>query len=57
LVTDVAKTKKALYRHKKTGDLFSIETDEDGKVGGRTPAEPRAGLVADYSRYEFESKL
>jgi len=53
----VAKTKKALYRHKKTGDLFSIETDEDGKVGGRTPAEPRAGLVADYSRYEFESKL
>ena len=25
-------TKKAIYRHKKTGDLFAIETDEDGKV-------------------------
>jgi len=25
-------TKKAIYRHKKTGDLFSIETDEEGKV-------------------------
>jgi len=24
-------TKKAIYKHKKTGDLFSIETDEDGK--------------------------
>ncbi len=25
-------TKKAIYRHKKTGDLFAIETDGDGKV-------------------------
>ena len=25
-------TKKALYRHKRTGDLFAIETDEDGNV-------------------------
>jgi hypothetical protein len=24
--------KKALYRHKRTGDLFAIETDETGKV-------------------------
>ena len=24
--------KKALYRHKKAGDLFAIETDENGKV-------------------------
>ena len=28
----MVKTKKAIYKHKKTGDLFSIETDEDGKV-------------------------
>jgi len=25
-------TKKAIYRHKKTGDLFAIETDGEGKV-------------------------
>jgi hypothetical protein len=25
-------SKKALYRHKKSGDLFAIETDETGKV-------------------------
>jgi hypothetical protein len=25
-------TKKAIYKHKKSGDLFAIETDEDGKV-------------------------
>jgi len=25
-------TKKALYKHKRTGDLFAIETDEQGKV-------------------------
>ena len=25
-------SKKALYRHKRTGDLFAIETDDDGKV-------------------------
>ena len=25
-------SKKALYRHKRTGDLFAIETDETGKV-------------------------
>ena len=25
-------SKKAVYRHKKTGDLFAIETDEDGNV-------------------------
>ena len=25
-------SKKALYRHKRTGDLFAIETDESGKV-------------------------
>ena len=25
-------TKKALYRHKTSGDLFAIETDETGKV-------------------------
>jgi len=25
-------TKKALYRHKRTGDLFAIETNEDGNV-------------------------
>jgi len=25
-------SKKALYRHKKAGDLFAIETDEAGKV-------------------------
>ena len=25
-------SKKALYRHKRTGDLFAIETDEDGNV-------------------------
>ena len=24
--------KKALYRHKRTGDLFAIETDETGNV-------------------------
>lgn len=24
--------KKAIYRHKGTGDLFAIETDEDGNV-------------------------
>ena len=24
--------KKALYKHRKTGDLFAIETDEDGNV-------------------------
>ena len=24
--------KKAIYKHKKTGDLFAIETDEDGNV-------------------------
>jgi len=24
--------KKAIYRHKSTGDLFAIETDEDGNV-------------------------
>ena len=24
--------KKTLYKHKRTGDLFAIETDEDGKV-------------------------
>lgn len=24
--------KKALYKHKKKGDLFAIETDEDGNV-------------------------
>ncbi len=28
----MAKTNKALYRHKQTGDLFAIETDETGKV-------------------------
>jgi hypothetical protein len=25
-------SKKALYKHKKTSDLFAIETDEDGKI-------------------------
>ena len=25
-------TKKAIYRHRKTGDLFAIETDGEGKV-------------------------
>ena len=25
-------SKKALYRHKRSGDLFAIETDETGKV-------------------------
>jgi hypothetical protein len=25
-------TKKALYRHKKNGDLFAIETDGSGNV-------------------------
>jgi len=30
--TSFRMTKKAIYRHKKTGALFSIETDEDGKV-------------------------
>ena len=25
-------SKKALYKHKKTGDLFAIETDERGNV-------------------------
>ena len=25
-------SKKALYRHKRTGDLFAIETDETGRV-------------------------
>ena len=25
-------SKKALYRHKKTGDLFAIETDEKGNI-------------------------
>lgn len=25
-------SKKALYKHKKSGDLFAIETDENGKV-------------------------
>jgi hypothetical protein len=25
-------SKKALYKHKRSGDLFAIETDEDGKV-------------------------
>jgi len=25
-------SKKALYRHKRSGDLFAIETDENGKV-------------------------
>jgi len=24
--------RKAIYKHKKTGDLFAIETDEQGKV-------------------------
>ena len=24
--------KKALYRHKRTGDIFAIETDDSGKV-------------------------
>ena len=25
-------TKKAIYRHKRSGDLFAIETDRNGKV-------------------------
>ncbi len=25
-------TQKTIYRHKRTGDLFAIETDEDGNV-------------------------
>lgn len=25
-------TKKALYKHERTGDIFAIETDESGKV-------------------------
>ncbi len=25
-------SKKALYRHKRSGDLFAIETDEEGNV-------------------------
>ena len=25
-------TRKAIYRHKRTGDLFAIESDEDGNV-------------------------
>ena len=25
-------SKKALYRHKRTGDIFAIEIDESGKV-------------------------
>ena len=25
-------TQKAIYRHKRTGDLFAIESDEDGNV-------------------------
>ncbi len=28
----MAKTNKALYRHKKSGDLFAIETDATGNV-------------------------
>jgi hypothetical protein len=33
--------RKALYRHKRTGDLFAFETDEAGKAinnfGGEVP--------------------
>jgi len=25
-------TRKAIYRHKRTGDLFAIETDSNGNV-------------------------
>ena len=25
-------TQKAIYKHKRTGDLFAIETDDDGRV-------------------------
>ena len=25
-------TKKAIYKHKRTGDLFAIETDDQGNV-------------------------
>lgn len=25
-------TKKAIYRHRRTGDLFAIETDDQGDV-------------------------
>ena len=28
----MVKKNKALYKHKRSGDLFAIETDEDGKV-------------------------
>ena len=28
----MVKTNKALYKHKRTGDLFAIETDEKGNV-------------------------
>ena len=43
---------KAIYKHKKTGDLFAIETDADGQFDfrfwiadfGLTKSQPRAAV-------------
>ena len=42
--------KKAIYRHKSTGDLFAIETDEDGNV--LSTSEPL--LVKDMNPNELD---
>jgi len=47
-------TKKAIYKHKKTGDLFAIETDGEGKVVSTSGPLLIKGLDAnelDYDNY------
>ncbi len=54
---------KFLYRHKKSGDLFAIETDGQGNVlstSGPLLSEKLAPNVLDYDEYwnlEIQAKL
>ena len=50
-------TKKAIYKHKKTGDLFAIETNGEGKVVSTSGPLLIKGLEAnevDYDNYRDE---
>jgi hypothetical protein len=47
-------TQKAIYKHKKSGDLFAIETDDDGKVistSGPLLFKDLDPIMLDYDNY------
>ena len=54
---------KSLYRHKRTGDIFAIETDHDGQViatSGPLFGDDFDPKILDYDQYwnlEIQAKL